>query len=144
MDLEHTLNILASLVSILGLPIFISTAILLVRQLRVQTYEAIYESVLPIDQYLLENPSLRKYLYSGQALPDSSSCEYDRVVGLADMMLTFFEHLLGQKNSMTKRKWLGWENYMRAVYKSSPAVQYFLKANREWYTDELKGVLGSN
>lgn len=141
MNIQDALNIVTNLVTILGLPILIGTIVLLIRQLRVQAYQAIYESALSMDQFLIEHSDLRKYLYGRKALPDNDPDELERVSGAADMLLTFFEHVLGQKNSMSKAKWIGWENYISDVYKTSPAVQYFLNKKEHWYSEELKELL---
>jgi len=141
LNIQDALNIVTNLVTILGLPILIGTIVLLIRQLRVQAYQAIYESALSMDQFLIEHSDLRKYLYGRKALPDNDPDELERVSGAADMLLTFFEHVLGQKNSMSKAKWIGWENYISDVYKTSPAVQYFLNKKEHWYSEELKELL---
>jgi hypothetical protein len=141
LNIQDALNIVTNLVTILGLPILIGTILLLIRQLRVQAYQATYESALSIDQFLVEHSDLRQYLYEGKALPENDPDELERISAAACMLLTFFEHVVGQKNSMSKAKWIGWKNYICDVYKTSPAVQYFLNKKEHWHSEELKELL---
>ena len=120
------LTILASLVTIIGLPILIWSIIMLSRQLKVQAYQAIYESILSIDQFLLDRPELRNFLYEREPLPEGDPIKLQRILGAADMLLTFFEHVTGQRENMSNMKWVGWQKYMRYVYHNSPAVRAFL------------------
>jgi hypothetical protein len=142
MDISAVLNIIANFVTILGLPCLICSILLLVKQLRIQAYQAIYDSVRDIDQFLVENSDLRAYLYEGKALPEDP-IERERVLGAADMLLTFFEHVIGQKHSFSKTKWVSLKKYVCDAYNHSPALQHFIAQKGHWYSDELKSLLKS-
>ncbi len=141
MELKAILEIVADVVSILGLPILIASIILLIRQLRIQAYQGVYDNMLSIDQFLVEHPELREYLYESKPLPTSDPVEFNRIIAAADMMLTFFEHVAGHKENMSEAKWRGWEEYMLDVFNKSPAMQFFWRTKGYWYDEELKRVL---
>jgi len=95
------IDVISKLVTIIGFPWLIFSIVLLVRKLRVQSYHAIYEAVQIIDQYFVEHPELRKYFYEAEELLDDPR-EPERILAVADMLMTFFEHIAGHKKSFSK------------------------------------------
>lgn len=143
MESSTLLSIITNIVTILGFPLLICSILLLVRQMRIQAYQAIYDSISGIDQFFVENPDLREYLYGDKALPEDPK-DRERVIAAADMLITFFEHVLAQKKGFSPKVWNGFREYMCDAYNSSPALQYFLEQKGYWYSDELKLVLTKN
>jgi hypothetical protein len=138
------LDIIANLVTIVGLPLLIYTTYLLVKQLKLQTHQDVYQHIHAIDQYLVDNPSLRKYLYEGAALPKDDPHELSRVLAAADMMLTYFEHVLASKDGMSSEVREGFMAYMSDVCRSSPALLHFIEQKSLWYTEELNKLVRNN
>ena len=98
MSISVTIDILSKAITIFGFPLLIYSIILLVRQLRLQSYQAVYEAIRNIDQYFVENPEYRKFFYEAKELPDDQK-EIEKILAIADMLMTFFEHAAGNKNN---------------------------------------------
>ena len=140
-EIKNVLDGVSSLVTILGLPLLIWSLSLLVRQLRVQAYQAIYESILSIDQFMIEHSEVKPYITNGQIIPDDDPVFKEKVMGSVEMLATFFEHITAQKFWMEESKWGGWKSYMQDVYKNSPAMRDYLHNNAHWHTKELITLL---
>lgn len=141
MDIKTVLDIGSALITIIGLPILILTLWLLIRQLRIQAYQAIYQSSISMDQYLAEHSEIRPYIFDGKEMPLEGIRERDEVIGSVIMLAAFFEHVTGQKPSMSKDKWRGWENYMRDIYDTSPTMRYCVKKYEKWHSREFLEML---
>ena len=55
--------------------------------------------------------------------------------------MDYFVHLHTLRGLQSKEIWAGWQNYMRDVYKTSPALRYYIETNRSWYTYDLIHIL---
>jgi hypothetical protein len=140
--LNEVVGLVTNVVTILGLPVLIWSILLLVRQLSLQANQTVYESIMAIDMYFAENPDLRFYIYEGEALPSKDErLQRERVLAAADVMLTYFEHIVGDRHNLSHEIWHGYIDFMCDVYDKSPAIQHFLKEKDRWYIDTLKEVL---
>ncbi|CAN2043493.1 hypothetical protein GMMP13_100034 [Candidatus Magnetomoraceae bacterium gMMP-13] len=139
MNFITIIDAVSKLVTIIGFPLLIFSIILLVRQLRIQSYHAIYEAVQLIDQYFVEHPYLRKYFYEAEKLPNDPK-ELEKILAVADMLMTFFEHVSGNKENFSKTKRERLIIYMKEVYRT-PAMTLFMNKKKYWFSEELLVLL---
>lgn len=141
MDLKTTLDIIGSIVTILGLPVLIWSIFLLGRQLRLQVYQTVNETILEIDEFFTENYDLLPFVLENVPIPEDDPKLRLKVLNAAALLMDYFVHLHTLRGLQSKEIWAGWQNYMRDVYKTSPALRYYIETNRSWYTYDLIHIL---
>lgn len=128
----------------ISLIVFIVTVLLLIRQLRIQTYQSVQQNLCVIDKCLIDHPELRKYINGNKQLPKEKNSEYDRVNGMVEMILDFYEHVLEQRKYMSKRRWNSWKFNMKFVYDTCPGMQKHIQRYKSRYSPGLVAILDRN
>jgi len=90
---------------------------------------------------LIEHPELRKYINENVPFPESGHEDYDRVHGMIEMLLDFYEHVLEQKADMPKRRWDSWKCNMKFVYGTCPGMQDHIRQYEYRYSPALVAIL---
>ncbi len=128
-------------IACLSLIVFIVTVLLLIRQLRIQTYQSVQQNLCTIDMYLIKYPELRKYINGNEQLPKQRNLEYDRVNGMIEMLLDFYEHVLEQYKYMSERRWESWKYNMKFVYDTCPGMRKHIQLYKRRYSPDLIAIL---
>jgi hypothetical protein len=106
------------------------------RSIRGSTYGSLYAQQNAITQYLVDNPTLRPYIYGNKDIVPSDP-NHEQVRALAEMFTDFFEHVSSQRENLPCELWPRWFNFIRTVWETSPALRKHLRENRAWYTHEF-------
>lgn len=113
-----------------------------------QNYQKVYDMNIGIDKFFFEHPDMRKYFYPDviQPAPRGPEVPADaetrrQVDAVAEMMLDFFDSVCHQKEWLPGGTYDHYANYMRTVYRYSPALQACLQARKEWYPERLQQTL---
>ena len=136
-------SIAQSIVAIIGIPLALYSVFLLARQTRhlensihSQVYQGLTENAFRIDEMLIEHPEFRRYLYGGEEVNENTP-DLDRLLMAVELIVDVFENLNVQHRSIPKSVLSSWENYKDHVL-STPAVAYYLKAHKDWYSPEVQ------
>ena len=141
MNIIETSVIIANVLSFVGILILVGSVVVLRRQLRNQTYQSVQQNLSTIDMCLIEYPELRKYINENEPLPEPGNKEYDRVHGMIEMIVDFYEHVLEQKASMSPRRWNSWKYNMKVVYGTCPGMQDHIRQYKRRYSPALVAIL---
>jgi hypothetical protein len=133
------LLLLASLVSALFIVLQIY---ILTRSIRGQTYQRIYESMITIDKFFIENPRLKGYFYPDAEEPEED-VDQDKLFSIAEMLTDYFDSVYHQKNTMPRHTFEGFIDYMRSVYKHSRVLRAYLDlpSRNNWYPEKFVAAL---
>ncbi len=104
------------------------------------THSKLYSEDFEWVKILLEYPQLRPYFYDDQDIT-SDHQDYSRVLGIAELICTHFEHAVLQMENLPTHIVPRWHQYIRSLYNRSPIVRRHLKENEGWYSDRLMSIL---
>ena len=92
MDKNTILKMGSNLITIVGFSILICTLYLLIKQLRIQAYQSVYQSSIIWDKYSAEHPEIRPYIYDGKTMPmpEDDPIDFHKVIGSVEMLWAFF------------------------------------------------------
>ena len=129
------------MIGIISIVVLIASVVVLMRQLRIQTYQSVQQNLSTIGMCLIEYPELRKYINENVPLPEPEHEDYDRAHGMIEMLLDFYEHVLEQKASMSTRRWNSWKFNMKFVYRTCPGMQEHIRQYENRYSPALVAIL---
>lgn len=145
---NEMIGIIANALSLVGILTIIGSVIVLRRQLRIQTYQSVQQTYQSVQQNLstigmclIEHPELRKYINENVPLPEPGHEDYDRVHGMIEMLLDFYEHVLEQKAGMPRRRWNSWKYNMKFVCETCPGMQDHMLRYKRRYSPALVAIL---
>lgn len=138
---NEMIGIIANALSLVGILTIIGSVIVLRRQLRIQTYQSVQQNLSTIGMCLIEHPELRKYINENVPLPEPGHEDYDRVHGMIEMLLDFYEHVLEQKAGIPKSRWNSWKYNMKFVYDTCPGMQDHMRRYDDRYSPDLVTIL---
>lgn len=150
MDME-TLGNLGSIAQAIFTPLFILFAVMEVRRARkeseVQSYYSTVEMMISLDQYFIEHPEYRAYIYQGKPFNKEDfaddEAQYEQLMAVAEMMVDYFDLVLQQIDIMEVDRATAWVNYVLTTGENSPLIRHFMLENSEWYIDCLVDMLVS-
>jgi hypothetical protein len=134
----------ASVISLIGILFAVSEIRRARKQVDRETDYRIYEMMLDIDKFFIENSDLRPYLFDGKPMPDDvveGSPEYHRVMAMIEMMLDFMECAYTQLDLMPVYQRIGWIDYFTETSKNSPLIRQFVEHECEWYMPSFVRLL---
>jgi len=138
--LQALANFVTPIISLVGFGLIY----LQIRELRKSTlgatHGALYSQQHSIHKFFIENPTLRPFFYNNQELSPNHA-EYERVMAVAEMMGDFFEHIYLQRANLPDDVWVGWRNYMLAIFQSSPALREHFGSKQMWYGAKVVNLL---
>jgi hypothetical protein len=113
------------------------------KALHSDTHSKLYSEDFDWAKLIIQYPELRPYFYENQEIredtPDSA-----RARTLAELLCAHFEHAVLQMENLPSHIKPRWEDYMRGICATSPAIREHLKAHSDWYSERLHQLLGTN
>jgi hypothetical protein len=104
------------------------------------TYQNVYQQMIEIDRYFIENPELKAYFYSTEMkveIPEDA-LQREKRFSIAEMLVDFFDSVYYQKKSMPPKTFSRFNQYMKDMYQNSVVLKKFLTDERkDWYTDKF-------
>src|SRR5882724_12676884 len=55
------------------------------------TYQRIYEQMMRIDRFFIDNPSLKSYFYGSKVPSTTNPSELDKLASISEMMIDYFD-----------------------------------------------------
>ncbi len=103
------------------------------RSIQSSTYQNIYQMILTIDRYFIENVDIKPYFYHGKKV----SCEplKERLLSTAEMLLDCFDNVYHQKECMPPHTFDAFSTFMREIHQNSPILQEVLSQREHWYPE---------
>jgi hypothetical protein len=139
-SLQAMASIIAPIISLIGFTLIY----LQIKELRKSTlgatHGALYTQQHSVHQFFIENPSFRPFFYSNQEISPNHT-DYEKVMAIAEMIGDFFEHIYLQRINLPNDIWIGWRNYMLAIYQTSPALREHFGSKRMWYGEKVLKLL---
>ena len=142
----------ASVVTVVVSLLYVSKQVRLLRDqtqhlnasLHSQTYQAIYDKMISIDQFFVDHPHIKSHVYGDLDWPEDADTQC-RVMSACEMLADLFQKLvqLHGQTKIDRANWLGWNRYMRTIYHSSPSFRNFIDKNGWWYTLDLASLLAA-
>ncbi|TML26498.1 MAG: hypothetical protein E6G35_10610 [Actinobacteria bacterium] len=108
--------------------------------IRASVYLTVTQTMIGIDQFLIDRPRLRAKLY-GELPTDDVELSGQQAEGGAEMLVDMFDMVVSNVHHISDPLEDGWRNYMVAVMQESATMREFWKRSREWYSPELRQIL---
>jgi hypothetical protein len=108
--------------------------------IRASVYLTVTQTMISIDQFLIDRPRLRAELY-GALAGDDAELTRQQTDGGAEMLVDMFDMVVSNGHHISEPLGDGWRNYMRTVMQDSPAMREFWGRNQEWYMPALREIL---
>ena len=98
------------------------------------TYQSVYQMILDIDKYFIENADLRPYFYYGKEMDNKNQTHMkEKLISTAEMLIDCFDNVYHQKNSMPSHTFDAFSAFMREIYQNSPVLREVLSMREHWY-----------
>ena len=101
------------------------------------TYQNIYEQMLNIDRFFIENPELKPYFYSNRSITTEDKIKRDKLFSIAEMLIDFFDNVYYQQNLMETDKFEAFWKYLTTICENSPVLRDHVIDRAEWYPGEF-------
>jgi hypothetical protein len=88
-----------------------------------------------IDEIMIENPLLRKYIYQGAAVPPED-VDPDRLDSFIELVMDVVDNFAVQQAYVPEIARASWTNYRDELMRQ-PAVVDFLGRHGQWFTSTL-------
>jgi hypothetical protein len=131
----------ALLVAIFGFGLLIHQIRQLERAIRGDTHAQLYEKAFQIMTLLAAHPDLRPYFYGNKVLRGKDP-KQNEVMCAAEIVANFMEFVALQRQNLPKSVWERWATYIKDRYHTSKVLRDYFVVNRNWYADEILGLLG--
>ncbi|HVT17441.1 MAG TPA: hypothetical protein VHQ90_14830 [Thermoanaerobaculia bacterium] len=145
MEIQARLALLPSitlLVTIVGVGVAFYQLRELVSSVRSQTYQRIYDAMISIDRFFIDNPDLKSFFYSDSGLTsEGRSIDEPKLASVAEMLVDYFDSVYHQKDCMPTHTFDGFLNYMKGTYRTSLATRKFLASREDWYPADFVKAL---
>ncbi len=128
MDWFDIITTIISLVSLMGL---IYQSINLKQTINSQIYQNFVSNSLEIDRILIERPYLRKYVYYGEPI-DETTENLDEILSLVELIIDVSENIEVYKKYIPKSRKQGWMTFVNDI-KSTPAYAFYCQKHSLWY-----------
>ena len=110
------------------------------KALRASVYQSLSRLAIEVDGTFLQHPELRAYFYDGISEP-SDPTQLSRVVAVAETLIDLMDNFVVQAPHLPDHLSGPWDRYFKDIFGSSPAMQRFWRAHREWYSPTLRELL---
>ena len=97
------------------------------------TYQRIYEQMIRIDRFFIDNPGLKPYFYGSKEPGTKNPVELDKLTSISEMMVDYFDSVYHQQDCMPKDTFPQFLRYMQDLSTKSPMLEAFLKKREDWY-----------
>lgn len=131
------LGIFQVIITLVGFVFVAYQLFLLRRSIRSSTYQNVYQMMINIDNFFIENPDLKPYFYEGQIMEEREGLNYTKLLSVAEMLIDYFDNVYHQKDCMPRRTFEGFSEFMKDMYRSSPVLQEFLSQRKHWYPQKF-------
>jgi hypothetical protein len=102
------------------------------------TYQRIYEQMISIDRFFIDNPSLKPYFYGSKSPITKNPLELDKLDSISEMMVDYFDSVYHQKDCMPKGTFPQFLAYMQDLSNRSPHLRTFLDKRKTWYPSDFR------
>jgi hypothetical protein len=111
-------------------------------------YATIATQTLEMDKMFIEKPELRPYFYDGVDIKEDDK-NYNLVMSIAEYQLDYFDSTrteLGYipKDQDTQEDRETWRHYLGDSFANSPILCKRIKANSDWYMEDLVKIAREN
>jgi hypothetical protein len=122
----------------------------LIRSIHTQTYQRVYELMIEIDKFFIDNPTLKPYFYPDTDIKADETVEKEKLLSIAEMMMDYFDNVYHQRGCMPRHTFSGFREFMRNVFTNSQIIrEYLAMSGREQWSPEdfidcIKGASKTN
>ena len=106
------------------------------------TYQRIYEQMIAIDRFFIDNPTLKPYIYGSESPATKNPIEVDKLDSVAEMMIDYFDSVYHQQECMPENTFPQFLRFMKDTCTTSPLLKQFLRCRRDWYPQKFREDLG--
>ena len=114
------------------------------RSIRSSTYQNVYQLMIDIDRFFVENPNLKQYFYDGKELDTTEQVNREKLFSIAEMLVDYFDNVYYQQDCLPANTFDAFIAFMRDIYRNSPVLREFLSSREHWYpkkfVEDLRGV----
>ncbi len=129
------------IVAIVALGLVLRQIFQIERQIQGSSCSSLYEQMILIDQFFINNPDYKPFIYSNKNIEHNEK-NYDKIRSIAEMISDMIEHAYVQKNNLPKDVWPRWVDYFSYLYDSSPILRQHLHESGKWYSDNILLIIG--
>jgi hypothetical protein len=107
---------------------------------RASVYLTVAQTMIAIDQFLVDRPKIRAELY-GAVPDDDANLSRQQAEAAAEMLADMFDMVVANGRHISAPVNDGWRAYMTDVIADSPTMRKFWRENRHWYDPLLQEIL---
>jgi hypothetical protein len=103
-------------------------------------YQAIADQMLAVDRLFFDHIDLRDFFFANQPLPSAGPTR-ERIFAAAELFVDLMDEVIAQERHLPRAMAHSWANYFVSVARTSPAIQQFWRAKRDWYDSHMASLL---
>jgi hypothetical protein len=107
---------------------------------RAVVYLSTAQTMIGIDQFLLDRPQIRSLLY-GALASGADDLDAHRAQAAAEMMIDMIDAVAANDRHLSLDIDSDWLRYVRHLMHRSPAIREFWRTHRDWYSDGTRQLL---
>jgi hypothetical protein len=107
---------------------------------RASVYLTVAQTMIAIDQLLVDRPKIRAELY-GAVPDDDANLSRQQAEAAAEMLADMFDMVMANGRHISAPVNDGWRAYMTDVIADSLTMRKFWRENRHWYDPSLQEIL---
>jgi hypothetical protein len=112
------------------------------RSIQSSTYQNIYQMIVEIDRYFIENRDIKPYFYYNKEADSGQPHLREKLLSIAEMLIDCFDNIYHQKDCMPPSTFDPFSAFMKEIYQDSPILRELLSKREYWYpkrfVDHLK------
>src|SRR5438128_1020733 len=89
----HWAPVLTLLISVVSVGLVLYQIRKLIESIQSQTYQRVYELMINIDRFFIDNPKLKPYFYPGTNIESEEPAEKEKLLSVAEMMMDYFDNV---------------------------------------------------
>ena len=126
-----TIGIITSVIGVVSLLALIYQSINLRTTISNQIYQSFISNSMEADKILIEYPNIRRYIYDGIPLDDSTE-ELDRIMSVMELIIDITENIEVYRKYIPRSRYDGWMQFVKDT-QNTTAYQFYMKKYGKWF-----------
>lgn len=124
-------EVISLVISILSVAVVIYQSIVLRKTIGNQIYESFIDNSVELDELLIHNPELRKFIYHDAPI-DEHDPNLDKIMSAVEMVIDITENIDVYKKYIPVNRRDGWLQFVKDT-ESSSAYKFYMERYSTWY-----------
>lgn len=125
-------EVISLVISILSVVVVIYQSIVLRKTIGNQIYESFIDNAVELDELLIHNPELRKFIYHDEPINEEKNSDLDKIMSAVEMVIDITENIDVYKKYIPVNRRDGWLKFVKDM-ESSSAYKFYMERYSTWY-----------